>query len=94
MLEGFLYLFYVKIGKLYHRDRILSLHSWRGDENVLDMGCGRGLLLAGAAKRMAQLSGNGTVTGVDIWSQEDMGGNRNKRPSAISNSKGSAIAAN
>ena len=75
MLEGFLYLFYVKIGKLYHRDRILSLHSWRGDENVLDVGCGRGLLMAGAAKRMAQLSGNGTVTGVDIWSQEDMGGN-------------------
>ena len=75
LLEGFLYLFYVKVGKLYHRDRILSLHSWRGDENVLDVGCGRGLLLAGAAKRMAQLSGNGTVTGVDIWSQEDMSGN-------------------
>lgn len=75
LLEGFLYLFYVKIGKLHHRDRILSLHSWRGDENVLDVGCGRGLLMAGAAKRMAQLSGNGTVTGVDIWSQEDMGGN-------------------
>ncbi len=75
LLEGFLYLFYVKVGKLYHRDRILSLHSWRGDENVLDVGCGRGLLLACAAKRMAQLLGNGTVTGVDIWSQEDMSGN-------------------
>ncbi len=75
LLEGFLYLFYVKVGKLYHRDRILSLHSWRGDENVLDVGCGRGLLLAGAAKRMAQLLGNGTVTGVDIWSREDMSGN-------------------
>ncbi len=75
LLEGFLYLFYVKVGKLYHRDRILSLHSWRGDENVLDVGCGRGLLLVGAAKRMAQLSGNGTVTGVDIWSREDMSGN-------------------
>ncbi|MGB9253455.1 MAG: class I SAM-dependent methyltransferase, partial [Candidatus Korobacteraceae bacterium] len=75
LLDGFLYLFYVKVGKLYHRDRILSLHSWRGDENVLDVGCGRGLLLVGAAKRMAQLSGNGTVTGVDIWSREDMSGN-------------------
>ncbi|MGA7461537.1 MAG: class I SAM-dependent methyltransferase [Candidatus Korobacteraceae bacterium] len=75
LLEGFLYLFYVKVGKLYHRDHLLSLHSWRGDENVLDVGCGRGLLLAGAAKRMAQLSGNGTVTGVDIWSREDMSGN-------------------
>ena len=80
VLEGFLYLFYVKIGKLYHRDRILSLHSWRGDENVLDVGCGRGLLMAGAAKRMAQLSGNGTVTGVDISSPRKIwAATRNKR---------------
>jgi hypothetical protein len=46
LLEGCLYLFYVKVGKLRHRDLMLSLHSWRGDENVLDVGCGRGLLLA------------------------------------------------
>lgn len=75
LLEGALYLFYVKVGKLYHRDHMLSLYSWRGDENVLDVGCGRGLLLAGAAKRMAELSGSGTATGIDVWSQEDMGGN-------------------
>jgi arsenite methyltransferase len=39
---------------------------------VLDVGCGRGLLLAGAAKR---LDGIGKATGIDIWSNTDMGGN-------------------
>jgi hypothetical protein len=50
LAEGLLYLLYIKRGKLRHRDYILSLHRWRGDEQVLDVGCGRGLLLAGAAK--------------------------------------------
>ena len=73
--EGFLFLLYVKIGKFRHRDFMLSLHSWRGDENVLDVGCGRGLLLAGAAKRLAALKGTGHATGIDVWSNVDMGGN-------------------
>ena len=64
--------FYVKVGKHRHRDRMLSMHSWRGDENVLDVGCGRGLLLAGAVKK---LSTAGRGTGIDIWSKKDMGGN-------------------
>jgi SAM-dependent methyltransferase len=75
ILEGFLFLFYVKVGKFYHRDKMLSLHTWRGDEQVLDVGCGRGLLLAGAALRLAALGGPGHATGIDIWSNVDMGGN-------------------
>jgi ubiquinone/menaquinone biosynthesis C-methylase UbiE len=75
VLEGLLFLFYVKFGKFHHRDRMLSLHSWRGDEEVLDVGCGRGLLLAGAAKRLTALKGSGKVTGIDIWSNQDMGAN-------------------
>ena len=71
LLEGFLFLLYVKFGKFRHRDFILSLHPWRGDEQVLDVGCGRGLLLAGAAKRLT----TGHATGIDIWSNVDMGGN-------------------
>jgi arsenite methyltransferase len=73
--EGLLFLVYVKFGKFRHRDFMLGLHPWRGDENVLDVGCGRGLLLAGAAKRIASLSGTGHVTGIDVWSNVDMGGN-------------------
>jgi len=73
--EGLLFLLYVKVGKFRHRDYMLSLHTWRGDENVLDVGCGRGLLLAGAAKRIAALEGSGHATGIDVWSNVDMGGN-------------------
>jgi arsenite methyltransferase len=69
--EGSLFLLYVKVGKFRHRDMMLSLHAWRGDEVVLDVGCGRGLLLAGAAKRVPQ----GHATGIDVWSNVDMGGN-------------------
>jgi arsenite methyltransferase len=72
LLEALLFVLYVKFGKFHHRDTMLSLYHWRGDEQVLDVGCGRGLLLAGAAKL---LNANGRATGVDIWSTHDMGGN-------------------
>jgi arsenite methyltransferase len=75
LIEGLLFVLYVKYGKFRHRDQMLSLHTWRGDERVLDVGCGRGLLLAGAAKRLSSLGRNGTATGIDIWSNVDMGGN-------------------
>jgi len=71
LVEGFLYLFYVKKGKQYHRDKMLEMVAWRGDESVLDVGCGRGLLLVGAAKRAP----DGHATGIDVWSKEDMAGN-------------------
>ncbi len=70
-----LFLLYVKVGKFRHRDFMLGMHAWRGDEQVLDVGCGRGLLLAGAAKRIAQLHGTGHATGIDIWSNTDMAAN-------------------
>ena len=72
LVEASLFLLYVKFGKFRHRDFMLSLHPWRGDEQVLDVGCGRGLLLAGAAKRLAP---HGHATGIDIWSNVDMGDN-------------------
>lgn len=73
--EGLLFLLYVKFGKFRHRDFMLGMHTWRGDERVLDVGCGRGLLLSGAAKRIAQLNGSGHATGIDVWSRTDMAGN-------------------
>ena len=39
---------------------------------MLDVGCGRGLLLIGAAKRLT----TGKAVGVDIWQAEDLSGNR------------------
>jgi arsenite methyltransferase len=71
LAEALLFTLYVKYGKFKHRDFMLSMHTWRGDEQVLDVGCGRGLLLAGAAKRLT----SGHASGIDVWSNVDMGGN-------------------
>jgi SAM-dependent methyltransferase len=50
---------------------LLDMHAWRGDEAVLDIGCGRGLVAVAAARRVPA----GRVTGVDIWQEQDLGGN-------------------
>lgn len=60
-----------KVGKLKERDRILDGIPWRGDEAVLDAGCGRGLFLIGAAKRLTM----GRAVGVDLWQRRDQSGN-------------------
>jgi len=61
-----------RFGKLKERERLLGFISWRGDEKVLDVGCGRGLVLVGAARRLK----TGSATGVDIWQAEDLSGNK------------------
>jgi SAM-dependent methyltransferase len=50
---------------------LLDARAWRGNEAVLDVGCGRGLIAVNAAKRVPR----GMVTGVDIWQERDLGGN-------------------
>jgi arsenite methyltransferase len=50
---------------------LLDSRDWRGDESVLDIGCGRGLVAIAAARRVPR----GKVTGVDIWQEVDLGGN-------------------
>lgn len=61
-----------KIGKVHARERLLDRITWTGAEQVLDVGCGRGLMLIGAAKRLT----TGRATGIDIWQTEDLSGNR------------------
>lgn len=59
-----------KSGKFRLRDRILDAIPWRGDERVLDIGCGRGLMVIGAAKRLR----SGSAFGIDLWNVEDQSG--------------------
>lgn len=61
-------------GKVSEREWLLDMlpGGWRGDETVLDVGCGLGVMLIGAAKRVT----TGSATGIDIWQTEDLSGNR------------------
>jgi len=63
---------YSKVGKLQIRDHVVELVPWRGDEMVLDVGCGRGLLLIGAAHRLT----TGKAIGLDLWVHVALTGNR------------------
>jgi arsenite methyltransferase len=65
-----------RFGKVRERERLLDLLAWTGRERVLDVGCGRGLLLVGAAKRLTGGAGGGTAAGIDLWQKEDLSGNR------------------
>jgi arsenite methyltransferase len=71
IMEGVLMILYSKWGKFRHRDRMLKMVNWQGNESVLDVGTGRGLLLIGAAKNLQ----TGRATGIDIWSTKDLSGN-------------------
>ena len=54
---------------------ILDSLEWRGDERVLDVGCGRGLWLVNAAKHLR----SGLAVGVDTWSGRLQSGNNPER---------------
>jgi ubiquinone/menaquinone biosynthesis C-methylase UbiE len=58
-------------GKFVEWERILDAFHLRGDEGVLDLGCGRGAVLTAVARRLPR----GRVTGVDLWSRTDQSGN-------------------
>ncbi len=71
LIEGVLMVVYAKHGKFLHRDRMLGMVNWKGNESVLDVGTGRGLLMIGAAKKLT----TGGCVGIDIWSTKDLSGN-------------------
>ena len=61
-----------KVGKLRKREMLIESLKLKGNETVLDVGCGRGLLLNEAAKHLPK----GKAIGVDLWQTRDQSGNR------------------
>ncbi|MBB1157405.1 MULTISPECIES: class I SAM-dependent methyltransferase [Amycolatopsis] len=61
-------------GKRRAREQQLDRLALRGDEVVLDLGCGSGLLLIGVAARLT----TGRATGIDLWRTRDQAGSDRK----------------
>jgi arsenite methyltransferase len=57
------FIYATRSGKFRVWDRVLDDLRLRGDETVLDLGCGRGAVLLAAAKRLP----GGRAIGVDLW---------------------------
>lgn len=66
-----LYVYATRRGKHRAWERILDTAGWRGDETVLDLGCGRGAVLVAVARRLP----HGRAVGIDIWARRDQSGN-------------------
>ncbi|ONH32641.1 SAM-dependent methyltransferase [Pseudofrankia asymbiotica] len=58
-------------GKLRVWERELDRAGLKGDERLLDLGCGRGAVLIAAATRLP----SGRAVGADLWSGKDQSGN-------------------
>ncbi len=65
------FLYTTKKGKFQVWQTILDELGLHGDEQVLDLGCGRGAVLVAVAHRLT----TGRATGIDLWSRKDQSGN-------------------
>jgi arsenite methyltransferase len=71
LAQAALYLHTTLRGKLRVWERELDQLKLRGDEQLLDLGCGRGAVLIAAAQRLPR----GRAVGVDLWRSQDQIGN-------------------
>jgi arsenite methyltransferase len=60
-----------KVGKIKFREQLINQLELGGTEIVLDVGCGRGLLLTASARRLT----TGKAIGIDLWQSVDQSGN-------------------
>jgi SAM-dependent methyltransferase len=65
------YLYTTRRGKFLVWAELLGQIGLRGDERILDMGCGRGAVLLMAAQHLT----TGRAVGVDLWRSRDQSGN-------------------
>lgn len=86
ILTGLVMIRSSQVGKVKQRERLLDRLNLRGDETVLDVGCGRGLLLIGAARRLP----HGKAVGIDLWQAADLSDNRPE--AALANAAAEGVA--
>ncbi|WP_036324623.1 class I SAM-dependent methyltransferase [Microbispora sp. ATCC PTA-5024] len=72
-------------GKFQVWDEELDRLGLKGDEHALDLGCGRGLVLFKAARRLPA----GRATGVDLWTRDQSG---NSMDAAMANARAEGVA--
>jgi len=65
------YLYTSRVGKFAVWRELLLQLDLRGDERVLDLGCGRGAVLLMVAKLLPR----GRAVGIDLWKSSDQSGN-------------------
>jgi arsenite methyltransferase len=75
-----------KIGKLKLREQLIDSLGLGETETVLDVGCGRGLLLNAAARRLT----TGKAIGIDLWQSADLSGNHPETTLANAQAEGVA----
>ncbi|WP_052230395.1 class I SAM-dependent methyltransferase [Streptomyces sp. CT34] len=71
LMAAGLYMYATRRGKFVVWDKLLDDLALRGDESILDLGCGRGAVLLTAARRLPE----GRAHGVDLWRSQDQSGN-------------------
>jgi ubiquinone/menaquinone biosynthesis C-methylase UbiE len=71
LLNAGAYTYTTRAGKFAVWAELLDRLQLKGDERLLDIGCGRGAVLLMAAQRLPR----GRAVGVDVWSATDQSGN-------------------
>lgn len=85
LLSGIAMIASSRLGKMRARDSLLDAVQVKPADTILDIGCGRGLLLMGAAKRVT----NGHAIGIDLWSNVDQ--MNNSRDATLANAEAEGV---
>ncbi len=78
------YVYTTRAGKFRAWDEVLDSLNLRGDEQLLDLGCGRGAVLLLGAEKLPR----GKATGIDLWQVRDQSGNAERATRANAEREG------